>query len=395
MKISKLTSIYFFVLLVAALGSMYFRYFWDIRPYLSILAALVSVIYCNILPNSFNRIKNCNVLPVLLFLVLRCYLSIDENVNGIIFCFSEIIIVTFFILLKDDLKSQFLDYFAKKFAIILGISLFGWFLFLLRVSLPHDILIYGDKGAYQYENYYVFLKIFNQYSLEVFPRFQGLFLEPGHLGLCLPFFLYIYKFDFKNNKFLYIFLISIILSFSLAAYVLVFLAFFFIKISNIKSFVNLLLLGSIGLVVILSVGSGDDNVFNRLILSRLEVEDGTVAGDNRTNQIFDRNFDEFSKSSKLFAGVGSVEYTSYEWKKGAAGYKVFIFKYGLIGLVLLASFYISVWRKNRLNYYSTVLFLLFVLNFYQREYAYWLISILIFISAISNFKIYVEHGKHN
>src|SRR5690606_6748329 len=110
---------------------------------------------------------------------------------------------------------------------------------------------------------------------------------------------------------------------------------------------------TISLVIVFS--SSEDNLFNRLILSRLEVKDGSIVGDNRTNEIFDRNFSEYIASSESMTGIGSVEYAKYEWKNAAAGYKVFLFKYGFLGLLLILLFLLSIIRIYKLNYFSVVL----------------------------------------
>lgn len=383
MKKTKLLSIYFIVLFLSLLGTLWFKYFWDIKSYLSIICAGVSIVLFNVKKSFFKTLNHKILVGIFAYSILRIYITIDENINGWLICFSEITIVSIFLLLRDEIKENFLDFFSKKLSFILSLSILWWVIFLIVKNLPHESLMYGDENGYFYDDYYLFLKIVDQYSIEVFPRFQSLFLEPGHLGLFLPFILFIYKYNFRDNKFLYSFIIAILLSFSLAAYMLVVIGYVLSKISNLKSVFNLSIISMLLISTLLVFANSEDNIFNRLILSRLEVKDGNIAGDNRTNEIFDRNYEEFLSSSVLITGVGSVEYTQYDWKKGAAGYKVFIFKYGIIGLMLLFFTYLSFYKTFNTTYFSIIFLILYIVNFYQREYAYWLIQIILFIGGLS------------
>ncbi len=58
-----------------------------------------------------------------------------------------------------------------------------------------------------------------------FYRFNGPFLEPGHLSMIVAILLYANKYDFKNNRYLWVLLVTIVLSFGLAGYVITIIGF--------------------------------------------------------------------------------------------------------------------------------------------------------------------------
>lgn len=69
-----------------------------------------------------------------------------------------------------------------------------------------------------------------------------------------------------------------------------------------------------------------DNLLHNLIVIRMEINDnGELAGNNRTTDDFQRQFNGFLSSNDLLIGRGDEEIPT-----GNSGYKVFIYRYGLI-----------------------------------------------------------------
>ena len=82
-----------------------------------------------------------------------------------------------------------------------------------------------------------------------------------------------------------------------------------------------------------------DNMVNNLIMARLEISnDGTIEGDNRVTDSFDAEYQSFLSSSDLLTGR---EYSMEKFGFGNSGYRVFLYDNGLIALILVALFYLS------------------------------------------------------
>lgn len=97
----------------------------------------------------------------------------------------------------------------------------------------------------------------------------------------------------------------------------------------------IVLLSGIGIASIFY--NNGDNLVNTLILSRLEVdENGKLVGDNRVTESFESVYDDYITTSDVWLGR---EYSLEEFGVGNAGYRVFIYEYGLICLFLTIIFY--------------------------------------------------------
>lgn len=81
-----------------------------------------------------------------------------------------------------------------------------------------------------------------------------------------------------------------------------------------------------------------NNLFNMFILERLEInDDGKLAGDNRVTDEFDDEFDDFMSSGDILFGR---EYSNEKYGFGNSGYRVFIYDYGFVFVLMLIFFYI-------------------------------------------------------
>ena len=76
-----------------------------------------------------------------------------------------------------------------------------------------------------------------------------------------------------------------------------------------------------------------DNLLHNLIVLRLEIDDGEMAGYNRTTEEFDADYENFLNSSDIMFGRDK------ENTFGDSGYKVFIYDYGFVGLFLIIVFF--------------------------------------------------------
>lgn len=101
----------------------------------------------------------------------------------------------------------------------------------------------------------------------------------------------------------------------------------------------LTLLGSLSIFFI-NLSDGENIVYEKII-SRLEFENGEMKGNNRFSSTFESNYQEYLKTDKKYLGIGKeMASLDYDWSIGSAGWKKLILKKGLIGSILILSFYI-------------------------------------------------------
>ncbi len=289
--------------------------------------------------NIFNRDKFAlpSILAVLTLLLMR--IVNQNNAIGLV----EALLVAFiiFALLKLDLS--YLQKLSKVISISMGgflsVSIVGFLFYLLGFPLP-STPISNDDLLYSFQNYYIFM-IDDRLFFAIIPRFNSVFLEPGHLGTATVFLLMTQIGQWKK-WYNIVLIITTLITFSLAAYVLFVMVMFSSAWIQHKK-VILKVISIILLVIVTGIGAffynqGDNMLFS-LIIERLEMtEDGDFAGNNRVTMEFDSVYDDYLESSDILIGR---DYNLEDFGFGNSGYKVFIYDYGVICLVLVGLFYLS------------------------------------------------------
>ena len=219
------TAIYSIILAMCTSMMLYFT--WKIPPIYANCFAIICIF-----PLLFRFKIKFNDLWII-FLHIRWSLSGLAN-N----CFL-IVIISFVVLSPDKLKIRLYHTFDSFLKLICFISLVGWILYLMGTPLPHYYSPTTD--FYSHEVFYFFRMGANTLItdstsiIDMLPRFCGLFLEPGHIGSTACLMLYVNQFNFqKRSNFIYLF--SILLSLSLAAYCLLFIGmilFYYLRGKNI------------------------------------------------------------------------------------------------------------------------------------------------------------------
>ena len=375
---------YKFILLLVFLQSIYAWFLWGTTIYILLISALTTITLFNSSKSLFTLNKN-NLLPIILIFIVQLYVITDTDINNFIGAIFRIIILTGVLLLKNDFKIDLFLFFNKYIAFILLISTFFWILYLIGIPLPY-ISLDGEYG--RYDNYFTFLFLIrSELSFFVFPRFCSIFLEPGYLGMICAYFIIANNFNLKRN-YTWIFLIATILSFSLAAYVVLLIALILILIFNTqKPILKLFLIGSIlfflySYFLILNDG---DNVFNTYIINRLQVNDGDISGNNRFSSDLSSYYDTFLGTSKKYLGIGPNHFRNISWDGGNAGYKVYLIVYGFVGafLIFLFHFVISMNYNSKLTW---ILLLSYILIFLQASYPLLECQLFIFITGAAFMK---------
>lgn len=307
------------------------------------------------------------------FLLLICclmgitiwYAVISGVIYGIVMCLSYLPAVYLYVL-PYNRKVSLLKFVTKWYGIMVAFSMVVFFSVLyLNYSPPLAIFVAEEFNYPPYLNYGLYLKSTGDYGL--IPRFNAFFLEPGHLALISTFLLIANQFKFKDKPYCYVLLLSVLMSFSLAGYVLLGVSYALYTIKNVKT---LLAIATMGGVLFLGsqLWNNGNNIINELIFSRLEYDESKgVSGNNRTTPETDALFDVMVSSGEIVKGIENKE----DPRIRGAGYKIFLIKYGVITTVLVFAFYFCLIPKRVNRKYALIFLLVIILCFLQRAYPWW------------------------
>ncbi len=306
--------------------------------------------------------------PVMGYVAISTYMLVinETNINGyIVNVFHTAIFYSIF-RLKTEKMEALMTFLCKVMGGLLLVSIPAFFLYLVGFPFVGVDAVYGDD-LYSYTNYFLFM-IDDRTLWAFFPRFSSVFLEPGHLGTAATLLLST-QFGKWKKWYNIVLLVALLLTFSLAAYVIYVVVIFLKLWVQRKQFIGKLIM-MVAFISTIVVGSffynNGENLLHDLILIRLEVEDGEMAGNNRVTEDFDTDFEKLCESSAVIFGK-KRENPEF----GNSGYKVFIYENGIVGTVLMLIFYIASLGKIRDRRATASAFILALLGFIVRGYPLW------------------------
>lgn len=294
---------------------------------------------------------------------------------------------------KNNIEGN-IRFIGKGLAIILIPGII-FFLFKSYVSIPGLPISHPNSNSYVFLNSIFYIQNVNQ---DIAARFNSIFLEPGYLGTLLAFMLFAAKYDFSKweNKVL---LVGLILSLSLASYIITLIGYVLYSIFIMRKF--RIVLSFVTLVIIsynvaLEYNNGN-NYLNNYIISRLQLdEEKGLVGNNRTGQGTEFYYQQALNNGTIWMGVGQHKVDqinrgsiNYNENINGAGYKVYFVVRGIISALLFLLFYVflakAICPKNLLLRNSFVL--LIVLTFLQAAYPESPSWILPFVLGCMNYNI--------
>ena len=379
MKISKilLSRISLYLVSFIMLCSMKPWFVWD-NP--AILYILIVFFILTRLPfaRRINK-KHC----VLLILCFILYTVVDvPHINDakrfVEYIFRHFICTSLVILLLSEEKASLVKIFINFYA---GVLLFSTIIYVLVIlGMPiysYQVSINDPYYSWGFSNSLFLILPITSFP---FPRFQSIFLEPGHLGMISSLMLYMIRYNMRSWQGIIIFLSSL-LSMSLAAYMLLFLGMVIYKLSfgNLLRTITFLLM--ILMTCTMAYNFFPNSYFSQAILLRLEYdEDKGFKGNNRISEDFEYYYNhKFYKTEHVLLGIGGDNISTISGEGGNSSYKVFIVQYGILGLVVLSVFFfVIVWYFK--SSFVRGLLLLYVASFWQRPYALWEVELFLFIS---------------
>ena len=328
-----------------------------------VVVNLVMVVCLSMMPVKFKFDAIIGRACAAITLIGLWYLWIDGPVMGLTTILMYLPVI-WLLQLPFDYKEELLSFTTKWYAILLIPALLTYWITLF-VNLP-SLGLFVHPNYVPYTNYGFFIK--TTWDSGMLVRFNAFFLEPGHLALLSTFIMIANRYRFKECPWLWVLLLSIIFSFSLAGYLLAATGYVLLKVNTIIKAAIVGIIG-IGVVSFAISWSGGNNAMNDMIISRLEQDSSRgIKGNNRFDHNTDHTYYKAVKHHDLWVGV--KEKTNMKLIAGA-GYKIYIINYGLIGVILSLLFYLSV-IPHKPDYRFTIAFLIVIaLCFMQRAYPTW------------------------
>ena len=312
----------------------------------------VLVIY-DIIKNGTNNNWFFSLLFLLVSL-LYAYLN-AKNFNGFLF----ILAIPLMVFTKNRFLYDTYSAFKLLMAFIMGISIIVYILVVfLNVPIPYNVIEPLNEDKNEVFLHYPFLITNTLYGI-VIPRFFCVFDEPGVVGTFCGIILAAEKFNFKN-KINFVFLLGGILSVS----------FFFFIICGLYIIINAkikykVLVALVVLVFYFLFSSNE--VINDLVFQRFLIEDGAIAGDNRSTQSFDNFYSSFRHSSDYLWGLGAG--TGAVLNEGGSSYKQIIVDFGIIFFSFYMIVFLFLCRFNKMKKKDAIMMILVVIGvMYQRPF---------------------------
>ena len=284
------------------------------------------------------------------------------------FLLSFYVLVLLFI--SNDERVITFNYFRNIVAISLIPGLFLWFLHhltgdatLFSMGLVPDGIVPNQMKIENGERYalYPFAVVLLDpvITLPVY-RFCGMYDEPGVVGTLAALFLVADKVQL-NKKINLIFLISGIISFSLAFIVIILIYYLCMIRHHVIKIVLLTAVLLFSFMLLLPKDSFIDTMLiNRLTISS---EEGWK-GDNRESSNITVGFDKWLNSEPIqfFTGLGTLE------QGAGASWKIIFINTGLIGcLLILCILLFPIFPSiGSMNYASFIFVIVFMASIYQR-----------------------------
>jgi len=350
-------------------------------------------------PRSFtfkSRYVGFSVLVALsLLLLIRSSLNLVGYINQILPAVGILLVVS----INDEYKEYVFSKIIEWFGVLMVLSI-PIYLFTLFVQLPSFGTIMADYGgsiiAGKYANYLFYICPQQIVGDVTFRRFNGPFIESGDVGCVAAFMLMAARFDFKRYKYLWAVLAGLILSFSLAGYMLVFFAYYTTYINGRKgkkySF-TLAIIITLGFYMFGTFYNGGDNLINEQILSRLQSdEERGFVGNNRTSLLkLDYFYAMFNDPQTIWFGYDKITIDRLMETGLGDGFVNQTLSVGLMGVLglVLPFLYFTISSSSRK--YAWLFFIFFLMYFFQRTETTWMSIVICYVYGI----IFSEIDKIN
>ncbi len=298
-------------------------FMWSLDKFVPIYSGLILLF--SLL--KFRRLQKNNLLFFVAISLLFFYMCIRSGTNILGFLAPQLLCSI--LLFPSQYLCDIFDKFSRIYALTIIPSIVMYVLVvLIGVNISYEILEpLNTLKSYNYLHY-PFLLVTNKLGVGLF-RFEAYYDEPGVVGtisgvLLLARGIQLRKWD------TWAILVSGIISLSLAFYIMLFVNILMFQSAKVK-----IVLASI--LIFLGTILATNEVVTTFIFNRLTIEDGQLAGENRTSSKMDAFMEHYVNSDKFLFGMGG-NYSQEVINVGGASYKDFLVNYGIIGFGMLLFF---------------------------------------------------------
>ena len=350
--------------------------------------ALISAILYIVIVQK-NITKQNALLCVLPSIYVFLIILEDKSLGYFMYAIVSILAIYIFLLLNNDIKKRILNFFY--YTVIVSIIVCFVMYIMVLSSIPLPTCAYYTLSDTYLGMYYYQLGPFAVLNSGGLLRMCGIFNEGGNLGTICAFLYAIYH--NRSSKIEKIILISgIVLSFSLAGYLLLFVYWMIYYIGK-KQLKGSMVCLAIVLVLLVLPNIDFGNPYINTFVQRFSITSEGLAGDNRTWSVFDAQYESIVNSTAKWWGVGLTA----EIADGSS-YKSIIMQFGYIGfyLLLLPWIFYGI-RYAGKNWDALSYMIVFFVSLYQRPapltslfgYAFFFVGLLTItnLNGISNIKL--------
>lgn len=377
----------YFCIFILFVTSMGLWIGWNERA--KYIYALIGLIMWLLIRRDKIQLDTCkrNVISAIVLMMGYTYIGLREGDFGIRAPFSFYIPATLLVLLNKKDKICCLPYITRWFSYIIFPGIVVYLLF-QTIGFPSFGELLVSNNEYQPDDYTHRINcLFYCYTDFYEIRFNGPFIEPGHLGMMSAFLLTVNGFNFRKVD-TWIILTGIFFTLSLSGYMLAIIGFLVCQVVKGKISVKMILgflLFAFFLVYVALSYNGGDNLLYEWIISRLEPdEENGIAGNNRTFGQVDLYFATQFADRELFLygyDKDTIDYLSSSGSRGT-GFIMNMVKFGLAGTLVCWSFYILYWYYSSYRKYIFLLLVYIIVMYWQRAYPFWFSWIICFVYGI-------------
>ncbi len=345
-----------------------FKYFLPIRIIIFLLFVITFLYYV------FFYKKNLSIKDIAfkMLIVTSFYIFYFFNFfttkNLIVGIYTYILV---FLNKRDKNKIYILLYKGLSYLCFLG--LLSYLFFLIKRPLNYSTLPTVKEG-------WVFVRylaiVLLKSSESILYRFQSIFSEPGELGTIIGMILLFDENYKKLKKERTFFIVSGILTFSLAFYIFMFFKFLISEINLKKKFLMVMFLffcfGFLGSPYVKNINGGE--LYYR-VYGRIKTLNFT-----RKNKEADLILKEFYKNGNLL--VGTREKVNQNFSIDISSIESIIYEKGFLGLGILILFFMFMSDFFSVNKKIKIRIIIFLLSTYQRPNIFQMLYLLILITGV-------------
>ena len=329
-----------------------------------------------------------NVISTIFAILGFTYFSIRMEYFGLSVPFSYFLPVSLIILLNSADKIRCVSYISRWFAYLIIPSVITYLLY-QAIGLPSfGELLVSDNVDQPYEYTHRVNYLFYCYADFYDIRFNGPFVEPGHLGMMSAFLLMVTGFNFRKWE-TWAIIIGILFTLSLSGYMLAVIGYLLYKFGEGKIKIKMVLSFLIFILIVVYIAftyNNGDNLLFEFIISRLEPdEENGFSGNNRVFGQIDLFFAGLFTDFKLLLfgyDTDTIKYLSASGSRGT-GLIMCMVKYGLFGTILGLLFYFIYGYYSNYRRKAFVLLLFVIITYWQRTYPFWFSWIICYVYGMT------------